>query len=510
MNALRFKHLLVALTAVTALFVIALVAVVAQRVAFPYDYLIWSESPFLTNMLKLHNGAPIYGPLSDANSFVYAPGLEYLCQAILGPFGLALDVRACRIVNVAVGALAAITAALIMTRLTAAMTSATRPRGMAVLLAGLAILVLFKSFTADVCHPDNLHALHLMVSIALTQRALSRGDSRAALSAALWSGAGVIVKQTAALTTLGVVGCLVLLGARHFSARSRGLMALAGLGSAALSCSWLLLMHEHGAFWLYRVLRAHPVELSRLDQLFGQDISAPHRLVLYAALVPCTIAGLASKNEARRTFTQLWLATGVVGALPALAAYLKHLGLWNNLVVIDLWAMLLVVPTLIAVAQRHDLEHRHGLCAAALLSVIVLGSYPIKRPPSADHLRYGRAIEASLREDFARGDTVLVGHGTAALIRAGYRDVPRDRSNTLLELVAARRRTPKDTLERLSSGHYARIYASWPLFPGDADAIMRREYYTERDVPAPAFDDPSIATGCSPNVVAPVRILAWR
>src|SRR5258708_8231196 len=67
------------------LFVLVLAVETALRVVFPWDMYLWSESPFMTNMLKLHNHQPVYTAPADGNSFVYSPGLEYLTFAVLNP-----------------------------------------------------------------------------------------------------------------------------------------------------------------------------------------------------------------------------------------------------------------------------------------------------------------------------------------------------------------------------------------------------------------------------------------
>lgn len=46
--------------------------VLVLRMMFPWDLFMWSESPFMTNMLKLSAAHSIYGPPSDASSFVYS------------------------------------------------------------------------------------------------------------------------------------------------------------------------------------------------------------------------------------------------------------------------------------------------------------------------------------------------------------------------------------------------------------------------------------------------------
>src|SRR5882724_12558138 len=79
-----------------SLLVVVLMVEIALRIGYPCDLMMWSESPFMTNMMKLVHGIPIYTDPSDLNSYIYTPGLEYLTYAILGPLGLALDVRFCR------------------------------------------------------------------------------------------------------------------------------------------------------------------------------------------------------------------------------------------------------------------------------------------------------------------------------------------------------------------------------------------------------------------------------
>ena len=93
----------VLLASLASLLVLVLIVELALRIGFPCDLYLWSESPFMTDMMKLSNHLPLYTDPHDVNSFVYSPGLEYLIYALLAPFGLLLDVRFCRIVNIAVG-----------------------------------------------------------------------------------------------------------------------------------------------------------------------------------------------------------------------------------------------------------------------------------------------------------------------------------------------------------------------------------------------------------------------
>ena len=67
----------------------------------------------MTNMLKLDQHQPIFTSPADANSFIYSPGLEYICLVLLKPLGLHLDIRFCRAVNVGLGLLTGLLAALV-------------------------------------------------------------------------------------------------------------------------------------------------------------------------------------------------------------------------------------------------------------------------------------------------------------------------------------------------------------------------------------------------------------
>src|ERR1043166_8416411 len=81
------------LAGVVATWRVWLAVVEVLRLQFPWDLFVWAESPFMTNMLKLDLGRPLFGPPADGNSFVYSPGLEYVTFAVLKPLGLQLDIR---------------------------------------------------------------------------------------------------------------------------------------------------------------------------------------------------------------------------------------------------------------------------------------------------------------------------------------------------------------------------------------------------------------------------------
>jgi hypothetical protein len=87
----------------------------ALSASLPFDLNFWSEDYFMTSMLRLARGAPVYGPLGEASSSIYAPGGPWLHHALLAPLGLSTSVLANRLLSqlwqlgaVALGVLAVI------------------------------------------------------------------------------------------------------------------------------------------------------------------------------------------------------------------------------------------------------------------------------------------------------------------------------------------------------------------------------------------------------------------
>ena len=476
----RFRHFLWVLAAIAAVYALYSAWVVGVRVQYPYDHFIWSESPFLTNMLKLHNGVALYGPPSDANSFVYSPGLEYLCYAILSPFDLHLDLRACRAVNVGVGVFAVAAATQFML---ASVDRDNKFKGIdraavAILFASTAGLVLLKNFTFDVCHPDNLHALHLAAGIAMGARALDKESFGWSVLTAAVLGFGILLKQTCALGGLGIAVFLALAGRSWWGWRKSALIVGASIATMALSAWWLLVHHAHGSYWLYEVLMQHDKVIGKLEYLWGHDLVSIHRMPLYFGAVYFGLVGLTETDRRKRARVGLWLFAGVFGAFPGVLGYIKKLGLYNNIVVIDLWAAMLVVPRLYEWCRTGlDLNgKRANVVAASVLTILVVGLYPVKRAPLSAHYRYGRELEKLLTEDIAAGRKVLVAHGTAAWIRAGLRTVPLDRSNSVLELDIGGDARRAHTAKRFQGQDYDRIYIGWPRYSERIEGTLGRRY----------------------------------
>jgi hypothetical protein len=67
-------------------------------------------------------------------------------------------------------------------------------------------------------------------------------------------------------------------------------------------------------------------------------------------------------------------------------------------------------------------------------------------------------------------------HGTIALIHAGYREVPLDRANTILELAAGKALDRTATAARITAQVYDRMYLNLGLWYGALLPLMAQNY----------------------------------
>jgi hypothetical protein len=468
---------------VLALVFFALLAFeVCARVRFPWDTYIWSESPFLTNMLRLNTSHSIYGPPSDANSFVYSPGLEYLCYVLLHPIGRDLDVRFCRGVVVAAGLIGSIVSGRFGGALLSELGADRRDvRSFVWFGTALCALVLGTNFTADVCHPDTLMMAHIVLTYSLWWRAATRGGMGRGLVAILFGSLGILVKQTAAGT--GVAALVALLVARQQYRTPRRAIALAGTTAMATGLSaWVLLGSPNARFWTFELLRRQDIDWQKLTVFRIAIANDSHRLLLYV-LTPIAWAWLYDRSERTRAIATSWLAFLIFACAPALSGYLKTMGSWNNLGALDVWCVLLVAPVLwyrLVARRRGDHEPAPGVFSTpttvGLSFLLVMTVFPTRAGPSPANYAAGAELDATLSISHAAGARVLLAHGTSALLHAGYRDVPFDRANSVLELIVGKSLERANTLQRLAARYYDVIYLDVPEWYGPVLPLITAGY----------------------------------
>jgi hypothetical protein len=457
----------------------------AMRVPFRWDMYIWSESPFLTNMLKLTAGQPVYTSPDEANSFIYSPGLEYLTYALLRPFGVQLDIRYCRAVSVALAVLASMALGRCARVLAESLFPGDRVRRVAPTTTAFAFLVIYRNFTSDVPHPDNLHIFHASVTLALVFEAVRRGSTGLGAAAVAFASLGVLAKQVAVPSAFGVWAALAvaLVSGRRLVVAAP-LLALAAV-STALSVALLWSSHW-GRFYTYDTPSAHGVELAKVQLLATQVLFESRVLLLTLALAAvawCTCS-------ARRPAARLTIAYLLVGAAEfglCLLAHLKPMGAWNNLAGMEAWAVVPVVPLLLACLRGVGpfVALGSGVRPAALVFGLVLaaGFVPRKLPPTLAHAEHCRTLQRFVARDLKGGKRVLVAHGATFLIRNGRRDVPLDRANSLLELNVAGNHDFAATRGRIVDKYYDTIYLNSDWYPAEIRAAIERNYREVARVP---------------------------
>jgi hypothetical protein len=71
-----------------------------RAILFRADTLIWSESPFLNDVIKFRSGGTLYDTPADLSSFNYTPGAPLVTWGLVSLAGLSESVAAYRVVQV--------------------------------------------------------------------------------------------------------------------------------------------------------------------------------------------------------------------------------------------------------------------------------------------------------------------------------------------------------------------------------------------------------------------------
>lgn len=479
------------------------------RIIYPHDLYFASESPFMTNLLKIDAGVPLFTSVEQMNSHIYAPGLEYLYFILAKPFGILHDVRFVRLLIVLLG----VGAAAVGTWVVEMAAGQRVPR---LLTGGVLVLVLFKNFSADMVHPDNFHMLHTVLSLAFTLLAAKRNTLTWAIVAVVWAGLGVLTKQTAALTVVGVL--VAIIWQSEFS-RSQ-IVLLIMLGISTLGCAVMgLWWGDFGRFYTYELSLMHDILPAKLLDLPRVLLAMPHKIVLLL-LLPPAIRTL-WRNKSQRDFLISWVAIGIFGTGGSLIAYIKAFGAWNNLGIFDVWVTLLMFVAL-QVNRENAKVRKENLFAQGATTVPIrrrvrfavvifalLTLFPVRVPPPPAYYQYGAEIEQQIGRDLAAGKQIMLANGTTFLTRNGAFDVPFDRAAAATDLKGADL-TPRATHQRITDHAYDRIYLNVPSWYADETLTLLATHYElvdQIDAPTPAF---RYLFGYQKELFEPVLVLEPR
>jgi hypothetical protein len=488
------RHAVLALFALAVLGCLAMAAYqLANRLPYPWDLYIWSESPFLTNLLKIDAGLPVFTPPEQANSFVYSPGLEYLTYALLRPSGRHLDIRYCRAVSVGFAVLAALALMRCSDLLRRREIPGSRARWFAPLSAAFFFLVIYHNFTSDVPHPDNLHIWHFAVTLMLTFGAIARPSAGRSASAVAFAGLAVLVKQTAAFSVVGVVAALVLAAPRRLRAAAWLVPLGVATSMAALGCLWSI---GQARFYTFEMLSSRRIETDRIPQLLSL-LFQEYRLFPLLLMAIALSCGRRSQDRTLKQLSLAYILVGIFGVGSEVYAFLAPMGWINNLGLIEVWAAVPSIPFLFSllgdstVKEDGDSESdplgNFVRATTALLSFGLIYCYlPTKDTPQQSHYDYCRKFEGMVKADLDAGKRVLVAHGMSFQIRNNSSAIPLDRSNSFLELGVSGKIGLTGTERRVREGYYDMIYLNSEWYSPELRAAILENYKEVARIGAPA------------------------
>jgi hypothetical protein len=433
---------------------VAKLACIATVASLPGDLKIWSEAPALTNLLKLHEGEPFYGPFEQVNSHSYSPGLELTQYALLRPFQLELSLGAHR----ALGLLWQLLSAAVLGRalwpwLSARLRSALGGFAYPALLIALANVTLSSLLSPHV-HPDHLLMLCFSAALALCLRPDPFGR-RDWLALALLPMVATIFKLTGAGIGVGLVLAVL------FERRWRALVPL-GVGGVLALATIPLFNATLGQFSFYAIrLQASPrVFWGRLAEV---PSSAPGLIFIVFSLAAVGAIGTGVARANVRAATRCLLLTFAFG-LPSVVAYCRLGGRSNSLMPLAIGGSVALF-TLLGDSSRSSLPAGAGprwRVTAPLLLVmfwVAVSTGGNVEPVVGDSRRQLLAAHARevawLRGMFARGLHPL-SQGMAAWLEVGRRDVPLDRLSSASDLDLGHR--PNGFETRLLNGTYDGLY----------------------------------------------------
>jgi hypothetical protein len=471
---------------------------VGAYVRLPADIVGFAESPFVTDVIKLRTGHPLYTPPPDNNSYPYTPGTQILTYAIARAFGADGSIPALRAVQFSY----VILACAVATAAAAGLARRLVPRFESVrhvwIAAWFPVLLLISTDPRLGSYTHTLHndGMGLLVSATgfwiMVTHASRHGAAWPLVAMAVLPAAGFLVKQNlaawaavflayTALTPTVPWRRVVLLGVAQ----------VAVLTAAILGC--LAFFGEAFGAWVFEMLGRKQVSPLR---------SVAHVLHAGAYVAGGLLAGLALIPRWPRTAFALWsgcAALGIaVGYTSGVSWHPNHFG--PIVLIAGCWilvALAAVWPARVPGEPWWTWPLRSSVMIACV--TLVLGSFGLVRAPRdpvpPDFFRYVADVE----REFADLDAseVLLDTGSWIYLRDGI--VMKDRSAPVSVHVGMNQRTIDrrslaGTIGRIEARTYRRILArqidtdlSWYDFQdrgsGVKDAILRN-YREVRRIPA--------------------------
>lgn len=231
---------------------------------FPADILLWSESDFVNDILKIRLGYPIYSAQENNESFVYTPGAQLLTYLLAYLFGSETSIPLWRIIQLGYVLLASIVAILCCRKLVS-ITLPSRQFCNRGLWYSLWLTIFFLMATNSITNPyvHNLHndALGLLISIVaywLLLHYITSRDKRVLALMACIPAAGFFVKQSLAIWALLYFAYIIFFDKPH-SIKKAVKFAFTTFGAmSAILMTCYIIWGKHFIYWIFKAMGNDP------------------------------------------------------------------------------------------------------------------------------------------------------------------------------------------------------------------------------------------------------------
>lgn len=464
-------------------------------VMYPGDFLIWSESDFVNDILKFRQGYPIFTPQFNNESFTYVPGTQLLTYFLASVAGHPTSIPVYRGIQIFYTFLSVVVAFLSCRRLIGMGFGkeeiiSDSPWWGVVGLSGLLLIAtntLTNPFT-HLLHNDALAQLVNVTAYWLLLEYEATKNKRILWLMAIIPGVGFWVKQSLIIWAVLYAGYLL------FCDRPRSFKRLilftfaAAIGVLISFLTGYALWQNDFIYWAFTVLGKHGVSPLR---------SFEHLLNVWVYLVIGLLGGviLLQGDAFKKLFAHwlIWLILILVETYTSGVAWmLNHIGPGCLIAGVWFFAALAAVWSKIAGATIKDSSRTDWLRAsvcAAVLCLLFSGLGVIRvpvQPLGTDAMRYVREIEAEFAGQSR--ERILLDFGTWVYLANGI--IMKDRAPTIGERGWSQTGDFSGILDRLEEKYYTKILVrnlhspdfwydseSWSRSSGIRTSILKN--YTE-------------------------------